>query len=104
MKRFFPFLFMVGIALLAGCQSSETARANSQPRPSFPNQTNWFARREAELTQMGLTKDEARTKAQEEWDHLGNTTETYSLYDSTAKQKAKQDKFENDLAKTQKGN
>lgn len=53
---------------------------------------------------MGLKDSEAALKARDEWEHLGNSTESYTIYDSNAKQQAKQEKFEDDLAKSKKGN
>jgi len=70
-------------------------------RSAVPQQANWSERREAQLTQMGLDQKAARSKAQEEATRLGYaSSETYALYDSAAKQRAEQENFENDLAKT----
>lgn len=95
----FPALLVT--LVLAGCEAPANVPRAASHRSAVPQQSNWTERREAQLTQMGLDKKAARNKAQEEAARLGlASTETYSLYDSAAKQRAMQEDFENDLAKT----
>lgn len=89
--------------LLAGCEAPANVPGAASQRDGVTRDT-WIARRESQLKQMGLKDGEAAMKAQEEWSNLGNSTESYTLYDSSAKQRAKQDRFEDDLAKSTKGN
>lgn len=84
--------------LLAGCEAPANVPRAASHRSAVP-QSDWLTRREAQLTQMGLKPGEARSKAESEWRNLGNSTEGYTVYDSAAKQKAEQAKFEDDLAK-----
>ena len=83
--------------LLAGCEAPANVPRVAQRNSTEAN--HWLARREAQLTQMGLKPGEARSKAESEWRNLGNSAEGYTVYDSAAKQKAEQAKFEDDLAK-----
>ncbi len=85
-------LFLAGGAAPANVPGAAAQRDRTQADA-------WVARREAQLKQMGLKDGDAAMKAREEWEHLGNSTESYTLYDSAAKQKAEQEKFESDLTK-----
>lgn len=90
---------LLATLILAGCEApANVPRAAS--RQSAPAERAWIERREAQLRQMGLKDGDASLKAREEWEHFGNTGESYTLYDSTAKPRAEQEKFESDLAKT----
>lgn len=88
--------------LLAGCEAPANVPGAASQRDGVPRAT-WIARRESQLKQMGLKDGAAAMKAQEEWSNLGNSTESYTLYDSSAKARATRDKFEDDLAKSTKG-
>jgi hypothetical protein len=84
--------FLAGCAAPANVPGAAAQRDRTQA-------DQWIARRESQLKQMGLKDGDAATKARDEWTNLGNSTESYTLYDSAAKQKAEQEKFESDLAK-----
>lgn len=89
---------LLATLVLAGCQApANVPGAAAQRDRSHADQ--WIARRESQLKQMGLKDGDAAMKAREEWTNLGNSTESYTLYDSAAKQKAEQEKFEEDLGK-----
>ncbi len=94
---------LVVALLLAGCEAPANVPGAASQRDGVTRDT-WIARRESQLKQMGLKDGDAAMKAQEEWRNLGNSTESYTLYDSSAKARATQDKFEDDLAKSKKGN
>lgn len=88
---------------LTGCEApANLPRAAAQRDKTQADA--WVLRRQNQLKQMGLKDGEAALKAREEWEHLGNSTESYTIYDSSAKQQAKQEKFEEDLAKSTKSN
>lgn len=96
-----PVLFgaIALVVVLTGCEApANVPGPGAQQRSGLRD--SWVARRESQLKQMGLKDSDAAMKAAEEWQNLGNSTESYTLYDSRAKQKAEQEKFESDLAKT----
>jgi hypothetical protein len=88
---------------LAGCEAPANLPGTASQHDRVTRDT-WIAHRESQLKQMGLKDGDAAMKAQEEWRNLGNSTESYTIYDSSAKARATQDKFEDDLAKSKKGN
>lgn len=92
------FLALVLGSLLTGCAAPANVPRAAMQRDRATRDT-WIARRESQLAQMGLKSGDAAMKARSEWEHLGNATESYPLYNSAAKQKAEQEKFESDLAK-----
>lgn len=99
-----PLLPLLALAaVLAGCQEPAVSRSPATQRNSA-EAARWMERRAAQYEQMGLKKGEAAMKASDDWQHLGNAVETYPLYDSAAKRRAEQDKFEDDLAKAKKTN
>jgi len=95
-------LVILGI-VLAGCQEPQAARSPASQRSSA-EADRWMERRTAQYEQMGLKKGDAATKALQDWQNLGNAVESYPLYDSAAKQRAEQAKFEDDLSKAKKTN
>lgn len=94
-----PALFAT--LLLAGCEAPANVPGAAAQHDRMPRDT-WIARREAQLKQMGLKDGEVATKARDEWRNLGGATESYTLYDSAAKQKAEREKFESNLANSKK--
>lgn len=99
--RLFPLVVLATV--LAGCQEPQTARSPATQRTSA-EAARWMDRRAAQYEQMGLKKGDAAAKASQDWQNLGNSVESYTLYDSAAKQRADQAKFEDDLSKAKKGN
>lgn len=93
----FPALLVA--LLLAGCEAPANVPHAASRKMSTADQA-WISRRESQLQQMGLKAGDAAMKAREEWEHLGNSADSYTLYDSAAKQRAEQAKFENDLAQS----
>ncbi|MBI2510858.1 MAG: hypothetical protein HYV96_02665 [Opitutae bacterium] len=89
---------LLATLFLAGCEAPANVPRAAAQRDRTQAET-WIARRESQLKQMGLKDGDAAMKARDEWRDLGNSTESYTLYDSAAKQKAEQEKFESDLAK-----
>lgn len=89
---------LLATLFLAGCEAPANVPGAASQRDRTSSDT-WIARRESQLKQMGLKDGDAAMKAREEWTHLGNSTESYTLYNSAAKQKAEQEKLESDLAK-----
>lgn len=84
--------------LLTGCEAPANVPRAASHRSAVP-QANWTERREAQLIQMGLKSSDARSKAREEANSLGYAGDTYTVYNSQAKQQAEQEKFESDFAK-----
>ncbi len=110
MKSFalrYPLLAGAGLLglLLGGCQSSPANQPVTMlPRHENVAAGNWISRRTLELEHSGLKAAEAAQKAQQEWnDRNFDQADSYVLYDSAAKARADQEKFEDTLGRMQRG-
>lgn len=98
--------FAVGclVAGLTGCRSGGPDMAGA--RPANIAADSWIANRSRQLEQSGLKSADADAKARQEWSarSLGSPSEqAYTIYDSTAKAKAEQQKLNEGLEKMQRG-
>jgi hypothetical protein len=86
--RAFCILLVAALALGAGCQSQKTGRAQERYRTSQYTFTDLSARSEyidhraKELTDKGVSKDEARERASRDWfTHAPVATEVPTAYE-----------------------
>lgn len=94
---------LAGLGLwLAGCQAPAEQPSVSRQRDTTERQA-WIERRAAQLSASGLSSSAASSKAAAEWtSRAGDPSESWTVYDSAAAQKAEQRKINQDLEKMQR--
>lgn len=107
MNRTRPALLFALLLLgstLAGCQSGPAGADTARQRLSA-ERDSWIERRAAQLSASGISSGDAAARAAAEWaSRTGDQSDTWTLYDSSAKAKAEQQKVQDGLEKMQRGN
>lgn len=98
------FAFLVLGSMLSGCQSGPVSAETARQRATTERRA-WIERRAAQLSTSGLSSGDAAAKAAAEWEsRTGDQSETWTIYDSSAKAKAEQQKVKDGLEKMQRDN
>lgn len=100
-----PLVLLSMLALAAGCHSAPTAKQRHRDTPgSFTDQmarSAYVDSRVKELTDKGVSKDEAANRASREWFARAPAASESPTYQELKRREAQSD-FEADLAKQQK--
>jgi len=98
------FAFLLLGSLLTGCQSGPAGSDTARQRATTDRRA-WIERRAAQLSTSGLSSGDAAAKATAEWEsRTGDQSETWTIYDSSAKAEAEQQKVKDGLEKMQRAN